>query len=506
MGLQSAKEQFVASLEAAAQASTDLEKLAYGAASLSKLAEMRLDSTPADDIYTVGDPAGMNFGIGAVPDELVPAGFIKLSGHDDRTHPNFATLMDAEGNLFVNHPPFFYKMLGNAISISHTPQTGYVLPRAFVDSPKGFLHFKFLAANEGGKMVSKRFMDPVSTNSVHNPIGSLIGGAANTYAGFIDACRNFGFMATTIFQWEVFRLIALSRSQSGASSAYCAYLDNAVPLPKGNNDNALGDVNDSAVEFVASGYSNCALTGSGVPFAKTTHNGGEAGVADVNGNMWKIVTGFTYLAKTGAVCASGATAVAMPAHGLAVGDVIYFGTTPTNGATYNTAAYTVASVVDSNNFTVTTGLERAISATDGVYSARYFRILKTSIDPATITSTNLHDESRYDLLDLTGIVGSNLGITYLGNGTNSVLNFSTDANSKEYKLASCCIPRALGTSASGTAAFGNDYLSRYMRHGLMPIVGGNWNGGSGAGVFALTLSGGASNSYNAVGGFASVSL
>jgi len=50
--------------------------------------------------------------------------------------------------------------------------------------------------------------------------------------------------------------------------------------------------NDSSVVFTPSGYLNCALTGSGEPFAKTTHNGQESGVADLNGNMWELASGF----------------------------------------------------------------------------------------------------------------------------------------------------------------------------------------------------------------------
>jgi hypothetical protein len=64
-------------------------------------------------------------------------------------------------------------------------------------------------------------------------------------------------------------------------------------MPKGCNNNALADTNDSSVTFVGSGYSNCALTGSASNFAKTTHNGQECGIADLNGNMWEIASGFT---------------------------------------------------------------------------------------------------------------------------------------------------------------------------------------------------------------------
>jgi len=505
MGLKTARDTIVARLEEVSKTSTNLEQIAYAGASLEKLAVLNFDILPSDDAYSIGTPGTAGFGVAALKDELVPSGYIKASGHNDIMSPNYGCLIDSVGSVFEYIPPFYYKMVGNVISISSTALSGYVEPRAFIDSPNGFLHFKYLAGNEGGKLVSKQYLDPLSTYSSHNPIGSLISAPANNYAGFVDACHSAGYKTTTIFEWQALQLIALAQSQSGSN--LCAYNDVAPYFPKGCLVNALHDVNDTSVTFTGSGYSNCALTGSGSNFAKTTHNGQNSGIADVTGNMWKIVTGLTYLAKvTGTATASGATDVTIANHGLAVNDIIYFGGTPGSGATYNTAAYTVAAVKDGNTVTVNNGVERDIAATDGVYSARYFRILKTSVNANDLTSANLLDESLYDLLDLTGIVGGNAGWIYLGNGTNQVLNFSTDTNSNEYKKASVGIPMSAGVSSAGTTSFGNDGLYRYLRHGLVVIVGGPWGDSGDAGVFCSYLYHYSSYSNYAVGGFASVSL
>jgi len=507
MGLKSARDTIVSSIEEQAKASTNLEELAYAGSSLEKLAKLDFDILPNDDAYNIGTPGTLGFGVAAVKDEILFDGYSKLTGHEDVAHPNYGCVMDLKGSVFEYIPPFYYKMNGNVITISHSAIAGYVRPRAFYDSPNGFLHFKYLAGNEGGKLVSKQFLDPVSTSSAHNPIGNLISSPANNYAGFIDACHDAGYKTTTIFEWEVFRLIELAQSQSGASTALCAFNDVAPFFSKGCLGNALHDVNDTSVTFTSSGYSNCALTGSGSNFAKTTHNGQNSGIADITGNMWKIVTGLTYLAKvTGTATSKDETTVTIANHGLAVDDVIYFGGTPSSGSTYNTAAYTVTGVTDGNTITVNNALERDIASTDGVYSARYFRILKASVNPNDLTSSNLLDESLYDLLDLTSVVGGNAGWTYLGNGSNQVLNFSTDTNSKEYKRASVCIPTDVGTSSSGTTNFGNDGLYRYLRNGLVVRVGGNWSYSGCAGVFCSSLSHYSSNSYYDVGGFASVSL
>jgi len=87
-----------------------------------------------------------------------------------------------------------------------------------------------------------------------------------------------------------------------------------------------------------------------------------------------------------------------------------------------------------------------------------------------------------------------------------VLNFSTDTNSTEYKAASCGIPTADGVNGSGTTDFGNDYIYKYLRNGLVPVVGGGWGHSSYAGVFACSLNYYSSYSHHDVGGFASVSL
>lgn len=456
--------------------------------------------------YKMFKTDGIGSGVAAIPNSLLPQGYRKLYGHEIPSHPNHGKVCDAYGSIFKYIAPFYFKMVANTISVSNTYQPGFVKPMEFIRNPNGFFIAGYLSAKKNNRMVSTQGLDPLSTNSAHNPISALVGAPANTYAGWVDACKYSGYEALTIFQWNVLQLITLYMGQSAFGTSIVAFNDVAPFFPKGCNNNALKDVNDTSVTFTSSGYSNCALTGSGSNFAKTTHNGQDCGVADVNGNMWKVVFGLTYLAKTGAVCASGATAVAMTAHGLVVNDVIYFGVTPSSGATYNTAAYTVTAVTDANNFTVGTVLERAILATDGVYSPRFFRILKTTVKTSTLTAANLLDEANYDLLDLTGIVNSNTGTFYFGNGTETVLNFSTDTNSTAYKMAACGLPTATGASTVGTDAFGKDYMYKKLVHGLVPIVGGAWADAAIAGSFALDLYAYSVYSIYSVGGFASVSL
>ena len=507
MSITSAKSKLVEKIESVADSSTNLEQLAYAGASLAKLNDMKIDVELDDDVYKIGIPGTFGFGVAAIPDELLPAGYIKLSGHTDTASANYGRVMDEHGSVFNYRPVFYYKIVGNVVSVSDKQLSGYVKLKAFEYEPNGYLQFAYLAGNSGGKLVSKAMLDPVSTSSSHNPIGDLVSNPANNYAGFVDACKGMGYTAMTIFQWQVLQLIALAQSQSGASNAAVAYNDVLPHFPKGNLANSLADNNDASVIFTPSGYSNCALTGSASNVAKTTDNGQDCGTADVNGNMWKIAIGLTYLAKvTGTATANGETSVTIASHGLAVDDVIYFGGTPSSGSTYNTGAFTVTAVSDGNTVTLDPALTRDIASTDGVYSSRYFRILKPSIHPSTLTAANLLDASNYDLLDLTGVVNNNGGWTFFGDGDNQVLNFSTTPNSKEFLQASVCIPTQDGTNSSENTDWGNGAVYRYLRHGCVPIVGVSWGNSSPIGLFSLNLNYCASTSSNNVGGFASVSL
>jgi hypothetical protein len=103
------------------------------------------------------------------------------------------------------------------------------------------------------------------------------------------------------FESNALFVLAKAHSAASANTAVCAYKDVLPFMPKGNNNVALCDASDSGVQYVTAGYAAypvCALTGSGFPFAKTTHNGQACGVADVNGNMWRVNIGLTKLNNT----------------------------------------------------------------------------------------------------------------------------------------------------------------------------------------------------------------
>lgn len=90
-------------------------------------------------------------------------------------------------------------------------------------------------------------------------------------------------------------MLSLAHAAASTSSAWCGWYGSTYNFPKGNNNGALGDANDSAILYVSDGsaYPGCALTGSANLFNRTAHNGQNCGVVDLNGNIWEITPGLT---------------------------------------------------------------------------------------------------------------------------------------------------------------------------------------------------------------------
>lgn len=255
------------------------------------------------DIYSLGQPGEMGFGVAtARPEWLAPLGLTALDGHDRKTSPNYGNYMHmASGAILVCIPKHYYKITNNIFDFSDTLEAGFVIDRSFlngdglggtIELPAIFVA-KYGLTKNGTKASAERYKDPLSCSAAHNPISALDGTPTNTYGGLYKAVKTMDLKAilTPIFHYTM--LARMAKAHGQASSIYaCAYVDIKPLQPKGNNNNALGDTNDANVVYTTSGYGNCGLTGSGVPFAKTTHNGQACGVADLNGNMWEVASAF----------------------------------------------------------------------------------------------------------------------------------------------------------------------------------------------------------------------
>jgi len=394
------------------------------------------------DIYQLGTPGQIGFGVATCPSYLIPTGWSGLDGHDRITSQNYGNYIDENGSVLVYVPKHYFKYVGNELSFTQNALTGYVLDRSFVNAGAGIngvFVYKYDGSAENGKFVSKRFAKPCSTNAAHNPISVLSTAPTNTYGGMYKAVKSAGanYFVTPQYQRAMLARLALAHGKAATSTAACAFIDVNPKMPKGNLNNALRDINDAGVAFTSDGYSNCALTGSGVPFAKTTHNGQECGISDVTGNMYKLASGFIRMDATG--------------------------------------------------FLV---LKESVD-------------IRTITDDTT-GATGAYNTALYDVLDLDDLAMTTAGAwTYFGNAAETVFAMSTDRTSNAYKRTAFGLPNATGVSAAGTTEFGNDGLYKMLRNEMACIVGGYWSNASYAGPFFMFLNDNRTHSNYYTGGRAS---
>lgn len=261
-------------------------------------------------VNQIGIPGSVGFGVGVCPGPL-PSGFIGLQGYTDPTSDNYGNYIFTDGSVMVWIPAFYYKygtgangVPLNAVSIKQFSDftdvatanaAGYALHRMFYDGglQLGVFVDKYLCSNNGGIASSLKLGNPLSIDAGHNPISGLAGGPANFYYGAIAAAKTRGasFFCNSRFIFAGLDLLALAHAQASSAATWCAWYNATYNFPKGCNNSALGDTNDGALTFASDGYSNCAKTGSANLFARTTHNGQNCGIADLNGTMWEITPG-----------------------------------------------------------------------------------------------------------------------------------------------------------------------------------------------------------------------
>ena len=263
----------------------------------------------------IGTPGLQGFGVGICP--APPAGMSRLVGTLDVASDNYGNYQYSDGSVMCWVPAFFYKwgsgangLALNEVSIrprhafatvADANAAGWALHRAFYDGgveQPGVFVDKYQWSNNAGTASSIALGNPISSAADHNPFSGLTGAPTNAYHGAIVAAKTRGasFFCSSRFIFAALALLAYAHARASTSATYCAWYHATNNFPKGNNNNALRDANDTGVLYTSTGhatYPNCGKTGSGVPFAKTTHNGQPSGVADLNGNMWEITPGLT---------------------------------------------------------------------------------------------------------------------------------------------------------------------------------------------------------------------
>ncbi|NCC53781.1 MAG: hypothetical protein EOM20_21605, partial [Spartobacteria bacterium] len=319
----------------------------------------------------IGVPGEWGFGVGVTPYDRVPSGFTPDTDHTNPEADGYGNYIYLDGSVVVYVPAFYYKwgtgsngLALNDVDIqniwqfrdrTHAALSGYALHRAFVDGgqviPGVFVDkYQWSANSYGGNVIASSIKngDPLSSNASRQGWGSLLTGLTtgdNNLAGAIKAAKTRGeqFFCNSRFIFAALAMLSYAHAQASSSIERCAWYLAGANFPKGNNSNRAErrDVDDNTVTWTSTGYSFCGLTGSASTFAKSTHNGQNSGIADLNGNVWEVTPGLTsngsvfYLLKESAsmVDVTGGTTLATDLWGTAGYAALY----DDIGATYESA-------------------------------------------------------------------------------------------------------------------------------------------------------------------------
>ena len=389
---------------------------------------------------------------------------IEMSGTRDKASPNYGKYLHAISGSIMGYVAKHYVKItsGNLYYVAsiydfknetEANANGYFLPRCFVDGGRiinGYFRDIFPHNGvENGIAVSKQGIIPVTSSGAIAGYGFANCTAngqtpTNTYGGALAMAKSRGddfFSATTFHDFDIFCLIkAHQQACTALDVTYCAY-NNIVPyFPKGNNNNALKDVNDTSVVYTTAGnvdFAQRALTGSGSPFAKTTHNGQACGIADLNGNMYRVSWGLT---------------------------------------SDGTNLYTLK-------------------------ESKYFKDMVDGISGATHAFDITNYDSIGANPSLFTQIGGTAGWSKLGSGVNQVFSGETNRTSINYKMANAGLPLSGGYDATGTDAFGKDgiYVPTAFPNVLCPLAGLSWVSTSLAGLASRSLPDSRTFSYSGAG-------
>ena len=472
----------------------------------------------------IGVAGAAGFGVGICPQP--PFGMYPLSNATFNPYSDdYGNYQYSDGSVMVWIPAFFYKfgtgangLAINAVdvkpfsfyaNVAAANTAGYALHRAFYDGGNiqaGVFVDKYKCSNNNGTASSIRGGNPLSTAAANNPIGSLTGAPANNYSGVIAAAKTRGanFFPGSLFVNKMLALLALAHAQASTSTTWCAWYHATNNFPKGCNNNALGDANDAAILYTSAGnvtYPTAPKTGSANQFAKTTHNGQNCGIADLNGVIYEICIGLTAQVptSTGAGYTSAATGYAIGTTSIplitgtgtvAAGDMIVFA-----GDT-NQYAVTTGIAAPGTIVIAAPGLKVAIPAAATAVSivpASYY-LPKTSVAMKSLTAGNTLSTDAWGSPALSNNF-DNLGTAYgalwatgvsratpIGSAS-QVFDAATSGNA--WAATGAGLPLAAGVG--GTNAFGNDYLYDYRPNDMCPVAAFDWGGGAAAGLWALSL-------------------
>lgn len=420
----------------------------------------------------IGTAGSQGFGVGAL-NELqtaeVASWITPMQGATDPTSDNYGNYTTTNGSIMVCIPKFYYrrgdensplyaKYGKNCLDIvgiemfnteAEANASGYALPRAFIDNgeEKEYFFIDKYKCSKDGKNSCKSIanVNPISLYQASSGSWTKSQGMTNCTGILADAitlsrARGEGrFQCQSVFMNAALQMLIDAHAQAATSTTYCAWYDGTgvKNYPKGCNNNALADVDDTTVTYAqgdtGSGTHKKPKTRATANFAKTTHNGQNNGVADLNGMLYEVLIGVTNIGASD---------------------------TATNQIK-NATAYVLkrsAKLAD-----LTSGWN---SATDAWGTAEMLA-------------------TRYELVNdfFIGTDGALSG--YVGNGTNQVFSEVTDNTDTEYLRANCgYVKDANSISANGSNMYGLDQYNEYNRENLVVLGSYSWNSSTLAGAFS----------------------
>ena len=270
----------------------------------------------------IGSPGSLGFGVGICPDEdlVTSLGLTPLVGYSDPKNDNYGNYQHSNGSVMCWIPAFCYSFsnipdkikakspsafqVRSAADFSYSETkanaAGYILHRAFIDGgqvKKGFFFDKYLMsfgnkAVKGGIPISLNTgTNAPSKESTYNP--DCLGQARDAIT--ISKKRGASYNCASGFMYSALAMLSFAQGLNAQSTDVCAWYDatGTTNFPKGCNNNALGDYNDKDILYQNSDTSTKQKpnTGSANHFARTTHNGQNCGVCDINGCLYQVATG-----------------------------------------------------------------------------------------------------------------------------------------------------------------------------------------------------------------------
>jgi hypothetical protein len=506
----------------------------------------------------IGIPGQMGFGVGICPLANLPTGMTPMAGYDQLGHDNYGNYQFTDGSVMIWVPRFYYRIGdssnptyatygANSVDIKGTDTyattalanaDGYALHRAFIDGGAeklGFFRDKYkcskVANGAGYTAASIKDGLPLSSHADHNPFAGCTDGANYYYSALDLAHRRDGvdgnvnassiFFCSSQFMRSAIAVLSMAHGQAATSTANCAWYLTNKNYPKGCNNNALSDTDDTTVKWESDGYSTCGKTGSagygggaGNVFAKSTHNGQNCGSADDNGLIYEISIGLTCIAQTKAIegiTQTNPCVITITGHGLENGDVMQIGTaiTQEDWVGLNNKVWPITKLTN-DTFSVafdSSAIATAYDDTDpGTCVLGKFYVAKEATAMKDFTQDNTTATGHWGATGVAEMMdrivmpwgdGDVFGQRF-GSGGNQVLSEVTSGAG--YIISGLGLPKdSNGTDTTGTNLFGKDYYYIYVANEMCLLVAYGWNHATIAGVWGAIFDGVRGGSNVAVG-------